>query len=134
MKSPFRRSTKVLYRILIYSFFSNASIGVFAFWFALSWHLSTNHWFQLPLELLGKSYAVVLVMALLAREEARNQMNSTRGSFFEQIDTQLDFLDPAYLSERRRRFSGEASEVLEPPEDVARFLLYRRNAGRRSST
>lgn len=135
MKSPFRRSTKIVYRILIYSLCSNASIGVFALWFAVSWHTGRKYWFQLPLELLGRSYPVVMVLALLAREDARNtncsrvSCSGVSSSPYQLVGTELDFVDPAYLQQIRRS-SGEILEPDKPPEEVAKFLVYRSNAKR----
>lgn len=130
MRTPFRRSTKVLRRILIYSFFSNTSIGIFAITVAVAWLHRNDLWFLIPLELLGKSYPTVMVLALLAREDARKEMNSfQRGSDRPlPVDMELDFLDPV----ARRRYSAEISEPIPCEEPVSKFIWYRPNAMRRT--
>lgn len=134
MKSPFQRSRGVLFRILAHSFAGNVTSGALAIFIGVLWTSRIDAWFIIPVEILAKVYPCVLLLALLAREDARNEMTDPSrvgapGVINLRIDTgmELDFLD----EDARRRYSCASVELSSSPEEISQFLYYRPDKPRR---
>lgn len=100
MRAPFQRSRIVIRRLLFQSLAGNLTSGSLAIAAAVLWVSRTDMVFYLPMELLGRIYPLVLLLALLAREDARTEMNDLRGCVV-RTEMELDFLQVGHPSARR---------------------------------
>jgi len=99
MRSPFRRTEKVLYRIILLSFCSNLAIASLTIATALLWFCCVDAKFHIPLELLSKAYPIVLLAACLARDSNQEELRKNSlgldalGSSELRLDINLDFIN-----------------------------------------
>lgn len=74
MRSPFKRTDKVLFGILIRSLISNVAISGLTIITAVLFIFSKDAKFQVTLSILATTYPIVLLSALLARDSTRESL------------------------------------------------------------